>query len=89
MSAGDLIARLTEAKHKLESAQTAAASAAQALSDAEQQVAAALEGTSGRQLISRVSDAKTSLTASLAKIAPVKAEVEKAIQRVQAVGGGA
>ncbi len=88
MSARDMIARLSEAKQKLEAAQSAAAAAAQALTDAEARVASALDGSSGRQLVARVTDAKTSMAASLAKIGPVKADVDKAIARVQAIGGG-
>lgn len=47
-----------------------------------------MEGVGGNQLLPRVSDLKATLAAALAKISPVKDEVDKAIQRTHALGGG-
>jgi uncharacterized pyridoxal phosphate-containing UPF0001 family protein len=87
MSVREIIARLTEAKNKLASAQQAAANAATQISQAEESVKRALDGAAANALVTQIETHKQTILDGMRGIEPLKSEIDKAIARAQAIGG--
>jgi F0F1-type ATP synthase membrane subunit b/b' len=88
MSVREIIGRLTEAKSKLTSAQQAAANAATQIGQAEESVKRVLDGAQANALVTQIEIHKQKILDGMKGIEPLKAEIDKAITRAQAIGSG-
>jgi hypothetical protein len=88
MSVREIIGRLTEAKSKLTSAQQAAANAATQIGQAEESVKRALDGAQAEALVTQIEANKQKILDGMKGLESLKGELDKAIQRAQAIGRG-